>query len=258
MAALRCAASLSMWIRACRVWNRVSNKFSNSWSRRRQHSASRFLHCAALLAHLLRVDAPGRTISAVPAVQLSTCTIASFFRCGCCRTLNPKPSLSVQVTDPKINRHIAIMLAMRHFPKHPRMKDLSACCWCGVRFADETRDQRTKHRNDCAEATMRMICSPETRTAATQLLDRLWSDLRVPAADKRELPDSPCKKPRDDHVTSFGFIGSPLSPPRDFMDVGSEYTSSPNSNLNPLFESFDSTDSRNSYMLDRFLTEDSE
>lgn len=187
-------------------------------------------------------------------MQLSTCTIASVFRCGCCRTLNPKPSLSVQVTGTNINRHIAIMLAMRHFPKHPRMKDLSACCWCGVRFGAETRDQRTKHKNDCAEATMRMICSPETRTTATQLLDRLWSDLRVPATDRRELPDSPCKKPRDDYVTSFGFVGSP---PRDFMDVGSEYTSSPNSNFNALFESFDSTESA-PYMLERFLSDDSE
>jgi hypothetical protein len=167
-------------------------------------------------------------------------------------TLNPKPSLSVQEADPSTNRHIVIINAMRRFPKHPRMKDLSSCCWCGVRFGSElSRDQRTKHRNDCVKVIMRRISSPGTHIAATQLLDEIWSDLRVPATDKRGLqPESPDKR----HCSSecFGFVGSP---PREYIDFDSSNTSSPNSNFNALFESFDSNES-DPYTLATYLSDD--
>lgn len=165
-------------------------------------------------------------------------------------TLNPTPSLSVQVAD--TNRHIVIMNAMRRFPKHPRMRDLSECCWCGIRFLSEmSRDQRTKHRNDCIQATMKRISSPGTHQATTQLLDRIWSDLRVPAIEKRGLqPESPEK--RHCSNVALDFVGSP---PRENIDFSSSNTSSPNSNFNAFFDSFDSNQS-DPYTLETYLSDD--
>jgi hypothetical protein len=43
------------------------------------------------------------------------------------------------------------------FQKHPRLNDATMCCWCGRKMLDYSRDQRSRHRNDCLKVVL-CIC----------------------------------------------------------------------------------------------------
>jgi hypothetical protein len=45
--------------------------------------------------------------------------------------------------------HYEIVSRISCFQKHPRLNDASQCCWCGRAMPDYSRDQRSRHRNDC-------------------------------------------------------------------------------------------------------------
>ena len=45
------------------------------------------------------------------------------------------------------------------FVKHPRLNDASKCCWCGLIMGGLSRDQRSKHRNDCIKVGVHPLLS---------------------------------------------------------------------------------------------------
>jgi hypothetical protein len=40
------------------------------------------------------------------------------------------------------------------FQKHPRLNDATMCCWCGRKMDDFSRDQRSRHRNECLKVLL--------------------------------------------------------------------------------------------------------
>ena len=43
------------------------------------------------------------------------------------------------------------------FVKHPRLNDATKCYWCGLIMGGLSRDQRSKHRNDCIKVGVRLL-----------------------------------------------------------------------------------------------------
>lgn len=104
---------------------------------------------------------------------------------------------------------------MQHFAKHPRLKNLAICCWCGQQFfdlSDHTRDQKSRHRNGCvsvcflglcvfvdlivAQCVLKDLHTVEKHAATTANLDILWRDLQLPQTEhtvglKRVCQSSP-------------------------------------------------------------------
>jgi hypothetical protein len=43
------------------------------------------------------------------------------------------------------------------FQKHPRLNDATKCCWCGRTMLNYSRDQRSRHRNDCLKVILCLL-----------------------------------------------------------------------------------------------------
>ncbi len=46
------------------------------------------------------------------------------------------------------NKHACIIRSLASFAKHPRLVDSTICCYCNRRITG-SRDQRSRHRNEC-------------------------------------------------------------------------------------------------------------